>query len=299
MADQINHQNIKGAAPLRTLQTIGWQLSNNIYPSVCNEGVVIPGKRLPPYNHPDTETSYVTLSQQSQGPNRSPARPWQRSERWQRQARQSRSWATGQAASFICEPLKRAYLAQLEEVKAAYRCSNAWEEDNGIWIIAESLLLEGSAVTATIVVKIPFSPLFPPAAWAFWNGIHWIGPRHTNYPDGSICAFEPSDRTWLPGDSLVELLDLYTLWCVRHLYLKELGVWPGDQVIHSAAERWSEGLPNEQCGCGSQALYKDCCQMHDRGSGLLESSIAFITRGGAVRRAPPDKIFSILRGMRG
>ena len=72
---------------------------------------------------------------------------------------------------------------------------------------------------STNVGIIPFNNLI---SWAWWlPALIWIGPRHTNYhPLGSICSFEPEDRTWQRGQLLITLLDLQVLWIVRHIFLR-------------------------------------------------------------------------------
>lgn len=279
---------------MQVLSEIGMLLGRDEYPFVFNAGVVRPGELRPEFLSPETEQRNDETKPSSHRAGRSATRSWQWTERWERATRGPWAGKAREASPVICEPLRDTYLTQKEEVCAAYPSSKIWEEDDGIWMVVQSKLLDGIEVAATIVVKVPFSPLFPPAAWGFWEGKHWIGPRHTNYPNGSICAFEPGDATWLAGGSLVELLDLYTLWCVRHLYLKEFGVWPGRQVVHTGFERWKECSPVEQCGCGSKYKYRDCCLPSDSGSFLIASGVSYLSREGQIPRRPPEKVFSIL-----
>lgn len=118
----------------------------------------------------------------------------------------------------------------------------------------------------------------------------WIGPRHTNFPDGSICAFDPADSTWVLGDPLVELLDIYTIWAVRHLYLQTFGRWPGRQSVAHAAERVLEFRPDEYCGCAEgHRLYRECCMTKDLARNRIEDSLTFFWRTGGFRN-PPDAV---------
>jgi hypothetical protein len=129
-----------------------------------------------------------------------------------------------------------------------------------------------------------------PRAWAFWRDGSWVGPRHTNFPDASICAFYLEDQSWEPGDSLVTLFDMYSLWVVRHLHLKLMGWWPGEQVAKERAERVAELEPNEWCGCvWASGRYADCCQPVDLAEISLGEAIKFNLRPRIV----PDKVHQI------
>jgi hypothetical protein len=92
-------------------------------------------------------------------------------------------------------------------------------QEGGFWMYTESALLPELGRTVSYLTGVSTDRHFV-KSWAFYSsavGVFWIGPRHTNFPDGSICAFEPRDGTWCFGDSLVELLDLYTVWAIRHI----------------------------------------------------------------------------------
>jgi hypothetical protein len=107
----------------------------------------------------------------------------------------------------------------------------------------------------------------PPRAWAFWklgDFPKFIGPRHTNFPDASICAFVPDAATWNQSDGLVALVDLYSTWVFRHLYLQHFGRWPGPQHGPTALYRRTEFSPDEWCGCSSGKRYGDCHEAADR-----------------------------------
>lgn len=136
-------------------------------------------------------------------------------------------------------------------------------------------------------------------SWAFWGDPlaypMWIGPRHTNFPDGSVCAFEPADGTWRFGDSLVTLLDLLTLWAVRHLYLREFGRWPGYQSIHFPGERLLELRPDEHCGCAhGEKLYRECCMPRDLAGNQIAHCLNFFRETGGFRN-PPEAVVDHVR----
>jgi hypothetical protein len=133
-------------------------------------------------------------------------------------------------------------------------------------------------------------------AWAFWDqgpfvAPWWIGPRHTNFNDGSICAFDRNhESAWRFGGSLRQLVDYFTLWTIRHLHLRTFGKWPGMQSVPEALryERVLEFSPDELCGCGnSRTKYRDCCQRQDRSFSQITLAARYFlaTKGGD--RAPP------------
>jgi len=136
-------------------------------------------------------------------------------------------------------------------------------------------------------------------SWGFWGDPlaypEWIGPRHTNYPDGSICAFEPADGTWALSDPIVKLLDIYTLWAVRHLHLQVFGRWPGREAVHHPAERVIELRADEYCGCArSDKLYGECCMPKDLARDRIRDALTFFWRSGGFRN-PPDAISHFVR----
>jgi hypothetical protein len=152
---------------------------------------------------------------------------------------------------------------------------------------------------AVFLTGIPFSRERLVRGWGFWmripmNHPQWIGPRHTNMPDGSICAFDPNDETWKVCGSLVSLLDLYTLWALRHLHLQILGYWPGRQVAKFVTERLLELKPFELCGCGRDMPYEECCQAADLRANRLFEAMRFCGLGGFCR-CPPQAILKFIR----
>jgi hypothetical protein len=156
-----------------------------------------------------------------------------------------------------------------------------------LWLLSESAILDGLPQRALFVVGISFAWSMV-RSWGFWvsplETVRWIGPRHTNFFDGSICAFEPADGTWDFGDSLVELLDLYTVWALRHLHLQALGRWPGSQAVHHAIERILELREDEYCGCGgSGKKYADCCKARDSANSRIKDAVQY----ALTPRRPP------------
>ena len=208
---------------LKTMREIGIQLDQNKFPRVFNGGVVMPS---------ETTVSPSTLGKEKNSDSsrqRRPAtRPWQGAARRQRQAYRPRP--TRGATSVICSGLQKQYEAELDEVQKAYPRTKFLHQTGGMWLLTDSILLDGLGKKATFLTIIPYIKKFVAKSWGFWTTPiynEWIGPRHTNFPDGSICAFEPRDETWINGDSIVKLLDLYSLWALRHQHLEILGRWPG------------------------------------------------------------------------
>jgi hypothetical protein len=132
-------------------------------------------------------------------------------------------------------------------------------------------------------------------SWGFWAHEFlqpsWIGPRHTNFFDGSICAFEPTDKTWVYGDPLIQLLDLYSVWALRQLHLRIFDEWPGGHIAHYAIERVVEQRENEICGCGATAKrYAECCRPSDLANTTIGDAVQFAW----FPRTPPSIIMSAI-----
>lgn len=212
-----------------------------------------------------------------------------------------RSWPPHQATSFLGAGLPSRYMQELTLVEEAYPGAQCWQVSDGMWLRAESALLPGLSWKAVFLVGLRLAQQPSVRSWGFWGGsttgFDWIGPRHTNFPDGSICAFEPNDGTWVLGDSIVELLDLYTLWAVRHLSLLVFERWPGHQSVHDPYERTLELRGDEYCGCANaNKLYKDCCQNNDRSKRSLSSALAFTWKTGGGLRKPPGSVSRFSHG---
>ncbi|HEY5601785.1 MAG TPA: hypothetical protein VIM41_01625, partial [Gammaproteobacteria bacterium] len=105
------------------------------------------------------------------------------------------------------------------------------------------------------------------------------------------CAFEPADGTWIKGDPIVRLLDLYTLWALRHLYMKQYGRWPGRQSVRLAYERILELRSDEFCGCNQgDKLYGECCQDKDLNRERVADAVHFAINCHGGNRNPPKSV---------
>jgi hypothetical protein len=173
-----------------------------------------------------------------------------------------------------------------------------------MWLLVESSILEDLDRTATFLVAVPYSAESFPRAWGFWKFAHgpkWIGPRHTNFPDGSLCAFVPESGTWTPGDRLDLLLDLFTVWALRQLYLEEFNRWPGRQFSAHPFYSLAEFKADEICSCDKHDpphLYGDCCRPEHLKSDLLKLMVDFERAMGCRLgdRTPPDTLIYFMDG---
>lgn len=278
---------------LKTLREIGTQLDQNQFPRVHNGGVVMPS---------ETTVSPSTLGKEksnaSSRQRRSATRPWQGAPGWQRQAYRPRP--TRGATPDVCTSLQKQYEAELDAVQEAYPDTKCWHQTEGMWLLTDSILLHGLGKKATFLTMIPYIKKFTVKGWGFWTTPiynEWIGPRHTNFPDGSICAFEPRDETWINGDSIVKLLDLYSLWALRHQHLEILGRWPGYQSVPHPYERLTELRDNEYCGCAnSDRMYVDCCKKHDLARDQTADALDFLLNlPNCGLRTPPKDFLRLIR----
>jgi len=275
--------------PRIVLEAIGKQLDCNIFPLIKNGGVVVPSAQL---NTPKfmLEESFNHEQQRK----RRPATE-SRKRNTRRERETSRSWETCNSTSIVSSDIRQKYESELDVLREAYPNAKVWQQPEGLWLLTSSTLLEGNFKSAVFLTCLPYKPESIPKSWGFWNGFNWIGERHTNYPDGSICAFEPKDGTWKTGDSIVKLIDMYTLWALRHLHLSEYKKWPGYQAVHFAHERILEVRDDEFCGCNNfNKKYKDCCKHSDQKSNHLASHLKLLSRSDYAKRQPPKEILKFI-----
>jgi hypothetical protein len=274
-----------------TLKEIGLQLDKDIFPRVKNGGIVTPDNTavcISPWAEEKKD--------EKQGKSRPATRPWSGTTGGQRQTNRQRT--SGSTPPTVCTEFHAQYEGELTAVREAYPGAKVWLQREGLWLLTESILLPGLWQKATFLTGIPFDRFRIVRSWGFWMGMPslyptWIGPRHTNMPDGSICAFEPTDGTWKLGDSLIILLDLYTLWALRHLHLQVFERWPGRQVAHYVHERLTEIKPTEYCGCGSNNKYSSCCRDTDLRSDRSMEAVKFFCDGGV--RLPPKAVTTFIQ----
>lgn len=277
---------------MELLTTIGHDLDRRVFPEVRNGGFAVPGRAPSPLLIPGKE---CTHEQQLAAADRPATRPRTGTER--------RSWPadrpgavagsrTPGSASPVARDAGAGLSVDLERLKVAYPGTRIWQQDAGMWLYVPSALLPGlGRSTGFLIAVVPWRYLV--SAWGFWIsgviGPRWIGPRHTNYPDGSICAFDAQDdECWRFGDSLVTLVDIYSVWAIRQLHLEVFGWWPGPQASSNAYERLLEFKDRELCGCGAdRARYCDCCKQRDQASVRIQEAVLSVM---SHRRPPPSVI---------
>lgn len=269
------------------LQALGNCLDACSSPMVYNQGVIRPATPVVVTTYAGQEKTNAAGSSQ-----RPSTRPWQRTARWQGSPGQSRTPDSG--APVVDAGLRRRYEAGIGACLEAYPSLLSFRTDQRMWLFFESALLDNLDRTAAFAVRLPFNRQEPCLAWGFWKTAvsrTWIGPRHTNFPDGSICAFDPMDGTWDANSPLITLLDLYSIWAAKHLHFELLGRWPGLQSVPHAAERVLELQSDEYCGCGKAPIkYKDCCMVDDRRSTSLDEIASFRSR----LRSPPKHVLDFI-----
>lgn len=285
----MQNSSVKEPNTLNLLRKIGDCLERNIFPNVSDGGIVqVPSDaRLSPL-------SMGTEKSDGYSTRRSEARSRERPTRWEGSTQ--RSWTSGKTSQVIRPSLQSFYEEDLGNVCEAYPDTRVWRCTDGLWLLSKSRLIEGLDNSVTFLTGLSYTEPNMVRSWGFWAGAIWIGPRHTNFPDGSICAYEPRDFTWQIGESLVPLLDLYCLWALRQFHLQEFGYWPGKQSVHLTYERLNEFEDCEFCGCGSDKKYPDCCKLDDLSKKKLSVAIEYITQTGGTR-SPPREIISFMQGV--
>jgi hypothetical protein len=205
--------------------------------------------------------------------------------------------------------LSAAYQQQLEDVQGAYPGATLAPDEHGVWLSARSQLLAGLGREAIFLIAFPDTPEVEPRGWAFWSQrgqIEWIGDRHTNFFDGSVCAYSSAnDQAWAPGGDLRTLLDLYSVWALRHLHLAVIRRWAGRQyaLLDPAGRpfpyyRLVEFNDGELCSCDSGARYGRCCKPQDLTHDFLTAKRQFeaLNQGRGIRdRRPPDPVMRCIR----
>lgn len=276
--------------PRAVIREIGEQLDRGVFPVVYNRGIVRPS------GAPGSSSIHgLEMRHEAAGSSRPATGPWQWSPR--RQGAPGIPWPArrfrpaGAPAPVVSAQLRSAYEEGLTDCARAYPSLAAWDSEHGMWLTAESVIVDGLGRTALFLLHLPYSRTSRVRGWGFWKTAAsriWIGPRHTNFPDGSICAFEIADGTWNPGDPPVALLDLYTVWAAKHLHLELFDRWPGFQSVPRPAERMCEIRDDEFCGCGNHtSLYRDCCKSGDPRETTSAEMIDF---WGLHHRHPPLEI---------
>ncbi|MHC2423288.1 hypothetical protein ACVII1_006292 [Bradyrhizobium elkanii] len=252
-------------------------------------------------------TSAKEFRNERQKKTRSSARSRERAAR--RQGPTGGSWSARPPPRVGGDMLRTAYEGQLKCVAEAYPSLRIFPDNDGMWLLAKSSVIPSLQREATFLVALPYRPGIGPRTWGFWadaGSYGWIGPRHTNFQDGSVCAFSPTDRVWFDGDDLRTLLDLYSVWAARHLHLEVFGRWPGKQYGLNDADprvqayyRLRECKDHELCGCGSETRrYAECCKPSDQQLDIIVGASLFLRHvpGGFSTRRPPQSVVEFVEG---
>ena len=274
---------------LDVLRLVGEGLNRGLDPVVHDGGAVGPGA-------PHLTTSVPAKESKSagQGSGGSPTGSGEGTSRGPRPSDGSAT-QTGSAAPLLGNRGQVGSVeGEMSGVAEAYPQREIRSTPGITWIFNRIQPIQGLRDAALVVTASPKDPWRRVVSWAWWDPEIWIGPRHTNYPDGSICSFEPSDGTWRRGDSLVGLLDLHTVWVVRQMFLRHFGRWPGRQSLHTAYERVTEHEPGELCGCDSGLLYESCCRVPDLRQSPARRWIEFQKKFGSGHRSPPGSVVTWL-----
>jgi hypothetical protein len=273
------------------IETIGSQLDRGIFPRVFDGGFVAPSVSAVPSSM-GVELSHVR-SEASHRPG-----PWTPGARSSgtRTSREGTAWTSRETSSVECTDVRSLYQNELAKIHAAYPGTCVWSSEDGIWLLTESSVVAGLKQAAVFLTAVNCSRAAV-RSWGFWRtspiSVCWIGPRHTNFPDGSVCAFDRDDLTWVYGEPLVDLLDLYTVWALRHLHLNLFRRWPGPQSVPQPYERLSELGADELCGCDSGKRYGTCCLPLDVGRQVLPDAVSFTLRCLGGVREPPARLAQV------
>lgn len=282
------------------LGIIGHQLDQGIFPLVKNGGLVVPSESTVSSSILGKESHHERKAWQREATkSRTPAIEWERAlrESWSAGG----SWTSCAISPVFGTGISPFYQEPLSLISEAYPGARIWTEGESFWLYSESSLFPRLGRKASFLTGVSTQKRSV-RSWAFWKtnliGANWIGPRHTNFPDGSICAYEPSDGTWVFGNSLVELLDIYSVWALRHLYYETFGRWPGPQVVHIPYERILELTDDECCSCGSSNLsYGDCCKEFDLKRNRIADAIQFSIISRWSQRKPPTSVVNFMRNV--
>jgi hypothetical protein len=269
---------------------LGRQLDQGVFPEVFDGGLIAPSSAaVTPFM--GAENDYAGLEpppEGSEAPAPSPS---------PRPSQSPPDWPPSDATPIERRDFRALYEDQLTKVRTAYPNTKSWPDPDGIWLLSESSVTPELDRAALFLTAISWSARSA-RAWAYWREsvftVRWIGPRHTNFPDGSVCAFDPSDLTWTFGDPIVPLLDLYTVWALRHLHLELLQRWPGPQSVHHPYERRVEFRPGENCGCGSNRHYDCCCKTSDASGRKVGQAVNYLTHTRGGLRNPPSNLAPVL-----
>jgi hypothetical protein len=264
------------------VRALGLQLDRGIFPQVLDGGAVAPSESaIPPYMGAEKFNVQARTPPLTSGASTSTTSS---------QGTAGIAGPPGETPSLERAGVRAFYENEVAALQVTYPGTRAWCGDAGMWLLSESSVVAGLKQAATFLTAFSWS-ILAVKAWGFWResavSVRWIGPRHTNFPDGSVCAFDPADKTWIFGDPLIELLDLYSVWALRHLHLEMFHHWPGPQSVFHPYERQLEFHHTELCVCGSGRAYGNCCLSRDTARSAVTNAVSFIIQFAGGLREPP------------
>lgn len=274
---------------LSLLDSIGKALRHDVYPSVHRGGVVSLGTGLPRPNEPSSADGLeVSTSGAREGEGgASGSRGGSREGAGEGQPREGSRSAASASSVFGASGIGAEAAGDLGGALVEYPQLKARVAPPGLWVSGVIAPIPGLPDQAFLMMSYPSDRDLPVKAWAWWDSGIWIGPRHTNYGEGSVCAFEQGDQTWTRADPLLNLLDLTVGWIVRHLHNRYFGCWPGRQRLHTVLERLREQRPSEFCGCDSGRPYEACHRRSDLAVPPLQAVREFRALFPNPTRRPP------------
>ena len=284
------------------LYQIGENLDLGMFPSVSDGGLVWPARADVVFQPPGLEiqngqTPSASQSWQTGAPGAPGASGASSTPLPAAPGTAGAAWTAGATPSISCRV--HGLAEWVRALAAAYPGTEAAETREALWLRVPASLLPRLGYRAVFVIALlPGRGI--ERGWAFWDhgiwGLQGIGPRHTNYGDASICAYDSRDGTWNYGDPLVALLDLFAVWAVRHLFFSQFGRWPGPQASFSPFERLREYRDDEHCGCAApKGRYADCCKLGDLR--LVTGAISEVLSQALMPRAIPAAVCSFANDM--
>lgn len=156
------------------------------------------------------------------------------------------------------------------QLRTHYPGARVWREvgGNGTLLAVSIFPLGWEGPQADFAVAVPADPRHRVLAWGFWRvdgGAVWIGSKHTNYPDGSACAFPADSGVWTEADGITPYVDRLAEWSFRHIFLDAEGMWPGIQEGAHVYYRLRHTHPHECCTrCSTLQRYENCCRSIDQ-----------------------------------
>lgn len=232
------------------------------------------GRGLQAFDDGVIDVVHSTQPQDAKGNFNGERQGFQRPTKGSRQGRQGTSGGEGQPRSphSLRAVIRRDFLdvEALTELRRHYSSVRRWKEvsGTGVWLAVSIFPLGRGGPQADLIIAVPRDPAVFILSWGFWRidgRVVWIGPKHTNYPCGSICAFPAGSGVWTEGHGIRAYVDRLAEWIMRHLYLDAEGLWPGAHEGLHIYYRLRHTHPHECCTrCRSLNRYEECCRGIDQ-----------------------------------